>query len=316
MTKKKTFLVTGSAGFIPSHLIDKLLSLEYQVIGLDDLSIGSKETMASFINHKQFRFVKGDVCDDKLLKKLVSEVNYIYHGAIRGVNVSTADPIRDLRVNTESTLKLLDLAQKRKINFFIYPSSASVYGNPKHLPENEEDNPLPLSPYGVAKLASERYCLVYHHLYNLPVVCLRYFNNYGPRQRKDSVYGGVISIFFEQAMKGQNLTVYGNGKQTRDFIFVEDTVRATVACIDNQKVIGEVINIGAGKETSINKLAEKIIKISEKKVGIKHVNKRLIDNIERRKADISKAKRLLSFFPKTDLVKGLKRTFSWLQKNQ
>ncbi len=288
----------------------------FRVIGLDDLSIGSKETMGSFINNKQFRFVKGDVCDYQLLKKLVTEVNYIYHGAVRGVCVSTDDPIHELRVNTESTLALLDLARQKKIDLFIFPSSASVYGNSKHFPENEEDNPLPSSPYGVSKLAAERYCLAYHKIYDLSVVCLRYFNTYGPRQRKDSVYGGVISVFLQQAINGQSLTIYGDGKQTRDFIFVEDTVRATFACIGNQKVIGKVINVSAGREISINQLAEKIIKISEGKVEIRHVNERLVDNIERRVGDIKKAKKLLSFSPKIDLEKGLKRTLLWLQKKQ
>lgn len=316
MKKDNTFLVTGSAGFIPSHLIDKLLSLGYQVIGLDDLSIGSKEAMRSFIDNRNFQFIKGDVCDYKLLKRLIPQVKYLYHGAVRGVSLSTDEPIKDLTVNTESTLMLLDLAHKNKISFFIYPSSASVYGDPKHLPENEEDNPVPLSPYGVSKLASERYCLVYHKIYNLPVVCLRYFNNYGPRQRKDSLYGGVISIFFEQALNGQDLTVYTDGKQTRDFIFVEDTITATVACIDNEKVIGEVINIATGKETSINSLVKKVIEISGKKVGITYVDKRLIDNIQRRVADIKKARRLLSFSAKTELEEGLKKTFLWFQKSR
>jgi len=313
---KKTFLVTGSAGFIPSHLIDKLLSLGYHVIGLDDLSIGKKEAMNSFINHSNFHFIKGDVGDFKLLKKLVTEVDYIYHGAIRGVCLSAREPIRELRVNTESTLMLLDLARENKIKFFIYPSSASVYGDPEKIPESEKDNPVPASPYGVSKLASERYCLVYHRLYNLPIVCLRYFNNYGPRQRRDSFYGGVISIFLDQALKGRDLTVYGTGNQTRDFIYVDDTIEASIACIDNQKVVGEIINIATGRETTINNLAKKILKITGKKVKIKRVKERLIDNIPKRVADIQKAQKRLSFKPKTSLEEGLKKTYLWLQENQ
>lgn len=313
---KKTFLVTGCAGFIPSHLIDKLLELGYKVIGVDDLSIGKKEAMNSFINNHNFRFIEGDIRDLSLVKKIVPEVNYIYHGAVRGVNISTDNPIEDVRVNTESTILLLSEAVKNKIDLFIFPSSASVYGNPKSLPEREDDNPLPLSPYGVSKLAAERYCLVYHNIYKLPVVCLRYFNNYGPRQRKDSIYGGVISIFFEQALNNQDLTVYGNGKQTRDFIYVEDTVNATIACINNMAAIGEVINVSTGKETSINDLAQKIIDITGRKLNIRHIKERIIDNIERRAGNNLKATKLLHFSPETDLERGLGKTLLWFKEQK
>ena len=309
----KTFLVTGCAGFIPSHLVDRLLTLGYKVIGVDDLSIGKKEAMGSFINSKNFQFIKGDVRSLALIRKIVPEVNYIYHGAVRGVNISTDNPIEDVRVNTESTLLLLEEARKNKIDLFIYPSSASVYGNPKSLPEKEDDNPLPLSPYGVSKLAAERYCLVYLNIYKLPVVCLRYFNNYGPRQRKDSIYGGVISIFFEQVLNNENITVYGDGEQTRDFVYVDDTVFATIECINNKRVIGEVINISTGKETSINNLANKIADISGGKINVKHTTERKIDNIQRRAGDNSKANELLNFSPKVDLDRGLEKTYVWFK---
>ena len=316
MNKRKSFLVTGCAGFVPGHLIEYLLEHNYQVIGLDDLSIGRKQAMASFIKHPQFEFVKADVRDRKVLKKLVAKVDYIYHGAVRGVTVSTDLPIEDLRVNTESTLTLLELAKENKITQFIYPSSASVYGNPKRLPEKEEDNPLPLSPYGVSKLASERYCLAYHHLYSLPVVCLRYFNTYGPRQRRDSIYGGVISVFFDQALKGKKLTVYGKGEQTRDFVFISDNIRATVAAIDNKKVNGQVINVATGKEVTVGNLATVILKtVGKKNQGTKSVRERKIDNIKRRRGDITRAKELLNYQPKVGLKQGLKETFKWFEDN-
>lgn len=311
----KTFLVTGCAGFIPSNLIDEILACGFRVIGIDDLSIGKEKTMQSFIDNNFFTFIKGDVRDKKLLSEIIPKVNYIYHGAVRGVNISAADPVADIRTNTESTLLILEEMRKNKVDLFIYPSSASVYGSPKKLPENENDNPLPLSQYGVSKLAAERYCLVYHHIYHLPVVCLRYFNNYGKRQRKDSTYGGVISIFFEQALSGKDLTIYGKGNQTRDYIFVGDTIKATLSCLNNPKAIGEVINIATGVETSVNDLAKTIIKITKTKSKIVYLKDRIIDNVKKRAGDNKKAKRLLSISPKTTLKVGLEKTYLWMKEN-
>src|SRR3989338_705106 len=178
--KGKRILVTGCAGFIPSHLVESLLNWGVIVIGIDNLSTGSKENMVNFQNNKNFQFIKEDVRNVKLVNSLIKESEYVYHGAVSGIGVSTDNPIEELSVNTESTVIILEATRKYGIKRFIYPSSASVYGNPSIIPEKEEDPAIPLSPYGVSKLAAERYCIVYHHLYGIPVVCLRYFNTFGP----------------------------------------------------------------------------------------------------------------------------------------
>jgi UDP-glucose 4-epimerase len=309
--KNKKILVTGCAGFIPSFVAERLVELGAYVIGLDNLFTGKKENMQTFINKKNFKFIKGDVQDKRLLQSIIKNCDYVYHGAIRGIGISAADPTQELDVNTKSTLQILEIFRKHPIKRFIYPSSASVYGNTKKMPESENDITLPLSPYGVSKLAAEKYCIVYHHMYKIPVVALRYFNTYGPRQRKDSTYGGVVSIFINSALGDKPLKIYGNGKQTRDFTYINDTVDATITAFTAKNVDGEIINIAAGHEYSVNELANKIKIISGKKLKIEHIEKRSVDNIDRRYADISKAKKMLDYKPSTLLDEGLKATYEW-----
>lgn len=263
--KGKKVLVTGSAGFIPSHIAQNFIERGAFVYGLDDLSVGSLDSMSEFIKNKNFKFIKGDVCDKKLVESLVKKVDYVYHGAVRGIAVSLDGPVEELRVNTESTLIILEAIRKYGVERFVYPSSASVYGNQKKMPESELDFTLPLSPYGVSKLAAEKYCLAYYHIFNLPVVCLRYFNTYGPRQRKDSIYGGVVSIFINNALQGKTINVFGSGKQTRDFTYIADCVSATMAAFTTSKVLGQVINVAGGKEYPVNFLAKKVVGIAKKK---------------------------------------------------
>jgi UDP-glucose 4-epimerase len=272
--------------------------------------------MKTFSHAKNFKFIEGDVCDAKLIDKYVSISDYLYHGAISGIGISTTSPLEELNTNTRSTLLLLEAVRKKGIKRFVYPSSASVYGNPEKLPEQENDPTEPTSPYGVSKLAAEKYCLVYNKIYNVPVVCLRYFNTYGPRQRSDSLYGGVVSIFIKKALSGRPLQIYGDGNQTRDFTYISDTVTATMSAFTTSNIDGEVINIAAGQEYSVNDLAQKIKQASgEKDLPITRVDKRLVDNIERRTANIKKAKKLLHYSPKTSLDKGLRITYQWNKDN-
>lgn len=308
----ETVLVTGVAGFIPSHIAECLLNSNYKVIGVDDLSNGKMENMGSFIDNAGMRFIKEDIRDRGFMTSLVRESDYIIHGAVRGIAKSVDDPFTDLDVNTTGTLGLLQLCLDSNIKKFIYLSSASVYGNPAKLPESEDDPLLPMSPYGVSKLAAERFCMVYHKIYGLPVVCLRYFNNYGPRQNRDSIYGGVVSIFINQVLNDETLTIYGDGQQTRDFTYISDTVDMTCSCLKRQNIIGEVFNIASGIEVSINDLAAKIIEISGKSnIRIEHTKERPIDNVRRRAGDIKKAGEILGYRPAISLAEGLARTYQW-----
>lgn len=308
----KKVLVTGSAGFIPSHIAQYFVEHGAFVYGVDDLSIGSLDSMREFIDQKNFQFIQGDVCDQKLMESLVKKVDYVYHGAVRGVAVSLEGPVPELRVNTESTLILLEAMRKHGVERFVYPSSASVYGNQKKMPESETDLPTPLSPYGVSKLAAERYCIAYHSLFKIPVVCLRYFNTYGPRQRRDSLYGGVVSIFIASALQGKALRVFGSGKQTRDFTYIEDCVKATISAFTKKQALGSVLNIAGGKEFAVNFLAKKVKEIAgDKKLAIEKVAPRRVDNVERRVGDIRLAKKILGYRPKEIFEEGLRKTYEW-----
>lgn len=312
--KNKKFLVTGCAGFIGSHVTEALLNQGAKVFGIDNFSTGSKQNIQHLFKNNHFKFTNGDFCHKKVIEQLIF-VDYIYHGAVRGIGLSTNNPMLELKVNIQGTLQLLELMRKAKVKMLIFASSASVYGNPKHLPEKETDPCLPLSPYGVSKLAAEQYVIVYYHLYGLPVVALRYFNVYGPRQRWDSIYGGVVSIFLHSALKNIPLPVYGDGKQTRDFTYIDDVVKATISAFEKKEALGKVINIASGREHSILELAKVVKKISGKeKLQIKFTKRRLIDNINRRFGDISLAKKLLGYTPSVDLEEGLKKTYDWWSK--
>lgn len=310
--KNKKILVTGCAGFIGSFIAEALLSKGADVYGIDNLNTGSLDNIRHLLKSARFKFIKKNICNKKVMAELISSSDYIYHAAVRGIGLSADNPLLELKVNTEGTLLLLELMRKSKIKKLVYASSASVYGNTALMPEKETDPTVPLSPYGVSKLAAERYVIAYHRLYNLSVVCLRYFNVYGPRQRRDSLYGGVVSIFLYNALHNKPLPVYGNGKQTRDFTYITDVAKATLSAFEKEEATGKVINIAAGKEYTVNELAQTVKKISGKKdLKIQYQKKRLIDNINRRFGDISLAKKLLGYTPSVNLEQGLKKTYQW-----
>ncbi len=313
--KGQKFLVTGCAGFIGSFVTEALITKGAYVYGIDNLNTGSINNIQHLLKSKNFEFIKADFCNNKVLEKLVNKVDYIYHAAVRGIGLSVDNPILELKVNTEGTLLLLELMRKSKVKRLVYASSASVYGNTLHIPEKESDPTFPLSPYGVSKLAAERYVITYHNLYKLPVVALRYFNVYGPRQRNDSLYGGVVSIFIHNAINNKPLSIYGNGNQTRDFTYIDDVVKATLDAFFADNAVGRVLNISSGHEYTIKKSAQMIQKVSGKKeLKIEYKEKRLIDNIERRFGDISLAKKILKYKPSTKLEDGLKETYNWWLK--
>ncbi len=313
--KGQKFLVTGCAGFIGSFVTEKLLAKGAYIYGIDNLNTGSLNNIQHLFKNHNFEFVKADFCNKRLLKKYINKVDYIYHAAVRGIGLSTANPLLELEVNVRGTLLMLELMRKSRVKRLVYASSASVYGNIEHLPEKETDSTSPLSPYGVSKLAAERYVIAYHHLYNLPVVALRYFNVYGPRQREDSRYGGVISIFIHNALTNTPLYIYGDGNQTRDFTYIDDVAEITIKSFFVKDALGKVINISGGKEYKIKQLAKKIKNISATNSTTIYTEKRLIDNIDRRFGDIALAKKLLNYSPKIDLDNGIIKTIRWHRKN-
>jgi UDP-glucose 4-epimerase len=235
--------------------------------------------------------------------------------AAKNIIVSTKNPRDDFEVNIGGTLNILILARDYDVKRVVYTSSASVYGNPRYLPINEDDGVNTLSPYSVSKLAGENYCQAFYESFGLSTICLRYSNVYGINQSPQNPYCGVISKFIDSAIKGEPPLIHGDGEQTRDFTYVEDTVMATVAALFTEKGDGQVFNVGTGIETSVNRLAQTIIDLTAISVNPSHVDKRDIDNIRRRVLNIEKIRKTLRWVPVFTLNEGIKRTIDWYKTN-
>jgi len=290
-------LVTGGAGFIGSNLVDKLIDEGCKVFVIDKLSTGKKENL-----NKKAIFYKADICHlDKILP-LFKGIDYVFHLAANPrVIFSVENPIESHKVNVDGTLNVLYASYKNRVKRLIFASSAAVYGDIKELPLKENMTPKPISPYGLHKLIGENYCKLFSNLYNLETVCLRYFNVYGPRMDPNGPYALVISKFLKLKKENKPLTIYGDGKQTRDFIYVDDVVKANILAMKSKKVgRGEVINISSGKNYSINYIAKLIggkkIYLPARKGEMKHT---LGDN--------SLAKKLLGWEPEISLEEGIKK---------
>ena len=309
-----TVLVTGAAGFIGSHVVGRLLSQGMNVLAVDDLSAVKRDIRRIFPS-KRLRFVKGDIRNAKLMNPLVRQSDHVIHEACRVLAASGKDPRTDLEVNARGTLEVLELCRKHDIKSFVYASSASVYGNPDTLPVTETGGLKPSSFYAVSKLAGENYSLLFHKLHGMRTVALRYFNVYGPRQNPHSLYGGVIPIFCENLLSGRPLRIYGDGTQTRDFTYVADVADVTCRALNERKGFGQVFNIGSGRETSVNALAQKLITIHGKPCKVYHVGLRDIDNVRCRVANIQKAQSILGYRAKIDLSSGLQMTYLWHRKH-
>jgi nucleoside-diphosphate-sugar epimerase len=249
-------LITGGAGFIGSHLVELLLSKDFEVVVIDNLATGRLSQVPDIAH-----FHQGDVGDMELLGRVLPGCDVIFHlAAVSSVQDSLDRPIEVHNTNLTATLALLEASVRHKVRRFVFSSSAAVYGDTGGEPAREDMMPKPMSHYAVQKLASEHYCKIYHRLHGLETVCLRYFNVYGPRQRADSPYSGVIAKFIDAARAGKPITIFGDGEQTRDFCHVKDVVAANylAATQDSNKVGGKVFNVGTGISTSVNELARLI----------------------------------------------------------
>lgn len=295
------FLVTGGAGFIGSHIAEELVqSKEGKVLIFDDLSVGKKENIP-----KGCEFIKGDIREKKKLFEAMKDVDVVFHNAafvsIRG---SFEKLRKELDANCLGTLNVLGTAIERGVKKIILASSMAVYGEPKYLPVDEKHPLNPISPYGLSKVRGEMYCKIFEEHGITPVV-LRYFNTYGTRQTP-SPYVGVITTFVNQALRKKPLTIFGDGSQTRDFVWVKDVARANISAAFS-KVKGE-FNIASGTEISINQLADLIIKhLGGRKVFLKEP----LGEVKRIYADISKAKRLLNYKPQGKISKLLPELINW-----
>ena len=292
----RTVLVTGGAGFVGSH-IARALVRDNEVRVLDDCSSGQRCNVPDGAT-----LYEGDLLDESLLREAMDDVDLVFHQAgLVSVPKSVERPVESNRVNVAGTLAVLDAARAGEARV-VLASSVAIYGDPETVPIDESHPTRPTSPYATDKLAIDHYARVYHELYGLETVVLRYFNVYGPGQSTGN-YAGVVSTFLEQARSGQPLTVEGDGSQTRDFVHVDDVVRANLAAATTEHV-GEAFNVGTGDSVTIRELAELIAGVGGLTAGIVHTDPRLGD-VERSRADVSKARRLLGFEPCVDLQSGL-----------
>jgi UDP-glucose 4-epimerase len=299
-------LITGGAGFIGSHLLNHLLKSGYEIAVLDNFSSGKIENIKEHLHNKNFRLIKGDIRNPEDVKKALQNIDAVCHlAAIVNIPLSIENPSLTNDVNVQGTLNLLEASIKNGIKRFIYVSTCAVYGEAKYLPIDEEHPTNPLSPYGVSKLTAEHYCKVFHKIYGLQTICLRFFNVYGPKQ-PSGPYGGVITTFLESLKRNKPIIIYGDGNQTRDFIYVKDAVEACALALIHKNCAGKTFNIGTGTKTSINELAQVLIEqINKSNVKIIHVKERKGD-IKESYADIRKAEKELGFKPKFSIREGLK----------
>lgn len=309
----KRIVVTGGAGFVGSNLVRQLLKDGARVVVLDDFYTGAMDNIPT--DNPQLEVVRGSVTDFDLVRDVVKGAGIIFHEAARNIIVSTRNPREDYEVNIGGTLNVLLAARELGVPRTVYASSASVYGNPRYLPINEDDATNMLSPYAVSKFAGENYCKAFYESYGLSVSAVRYSNVYGPAQRPDNPYCGVIAKFFEAAMVGESPRIHGDGEQTRDFTYIDDVVEATILAGVSSKAEGQVYNVGTGRETTINQLARTILQIAGAQVELTHVDRRDIDNIRRRVVNIEKIRRELRWVPSITIEEGLRRTHQWLNTN-
>ena len=297
-------LVTGGAGFIGSHLVDNLIERGDEVVVLDNLSSGKKEN----INSKA-SFHNADICDFEKIKLLFQDIDFVFHlAAIPRVPISVEDPIGTSKINIMGTVNVFKAAIDAGVKRVIFISSSSVYGNQKEMPLREDMIPNPISPYGLQKLVGEQFAKLFSNLYNTHIVCLRYFNVYGPRIDFNSDYSLVIGKFLKQRDEDKPLTIFGDGEQTRGFCYVDDVVEATIKANESEKLKGgEIINIGSEKSHSVNYLAELI-------GGKKEYLPVRAGDVLHTTADIQKAQDLLDWQPKTSFEQGLKKTQEWFNR--
>jgi UDP-glucose 4-epimerase len=306
-------LVTGGAGFIGSHLAERLAREGWTVRVLDDLSSGRESNL--FACGDRVELLRGDVCDEPAVARAVAGVEVVFHqAAVPSVPRSVEEPVRTNRVNIGGTLHVLEQARRAGVRRVVYAASSSAYGDTLVLPKVETMEADPLSPYALQKYAGEVYCRLYHSLYGLETVALRYFNIFGPRQDPRSEYAAVIPNFVTAALEGNPAQIHGDGEQTRDFTFVDDAVGANLLAADAPAAAGSVVNVAGGRRTSLNELWEMICDLVGVEIAARHGAPRAGD-VRDSLASIERARELLDFQPTVDLREGLRRTIESFRKS-
>lgn len=311
------YLVTGGAGFIGSNLAHALVERGEKVRILDNFATGRKENIAELVEKHQVELVTGSITDAATCLRAAEGIDYILHqAAIPSVPRSVQEPVATTEANINGTLHLLEAARTNKVKRVVFAASSSAYGEKAPgLAKVETMNPDPLSPYAVQKLACENFLRVYHGVYGLETVALRYFNVFGPRQDPKSQYAAVIPNFVTATIKGTPATIYGDGLQSRDFCFIENVIEANLLACTAKDAPGEVMNIACGEAITLLGVLETIQETLGKKIPPKHDPPRAGD-IKHSLADIGKARRILGYTGKVKFKEGIARTIAWYQKAQ
>jgi len=310
------FLVTGGAGFIGSHITEKLLKDGHFVRVLDNFSSGKQQNLSftQGLPDTKFQLIQGDIRDKSMCEKVCLGIDAVLHqAALRSVPKSLKDPANYNEVNINGTLYMLQAASKNKVKRFAMASSSSVYGDVDTFPEKEDFLPKLISPYALSKLAGEYYCRIFSEHYGLETVALRYFNVFGPRQALDDEYAVVIPKFINCIMRDKQPPIFGTGKQSRDFTYIDNVVQANILAATAGKIKHEVLNVAAGKDTAVLQLVDMINEILGKRIKPELLPVRAGD-VFRTNADISRIKKTLGFKPTVSFSEGLKKTVDWWQK--
>lgn len=310
------FLVTGAAGFIGSNLVESILELGYQVRGLDNFSNGRKENISEFFNDPNFDFIEGDIRNIDTCIKAVEGIDYVFHQAALGsVPRSMEQPLIYEDNNIKGTSNMMEAARQNNVKRFVYASSSSVYGDSAELPKQEGKEGVVLSPYALTKRVKEEYAKLYTDVYNLECIGLRYFNVFGRRQDPYSQYAAVIPKFIKTLKDGKQVEIYGDGKQSRDFTYIENVIEANLkSCLAPKEACGEAYNIAYGERFTINEIYE--LMCSELNIDreARYVGERPGD-IKHSLADISKAKKSLNYAPDWSFKEGFIKAIDWYKEN-
>ncbi len=307
------YLVTGGAGFIGSHLVERLVRDGAEVVVLDDLSTGRREHLRTV--RDRVRFIRGTAASLEVCRRAMQGVDYVLHqAAVTSVPRATRDPVTAHQVNVTGTLNILVAAQEARVRRIVYAGSTAAYGDAAELPNHEGLLPRPLSAYAAAKLAGEAYCHAFYRTHGLEAVVLRYFNIFGPRQNLESQYGAVIPLFITAALRGQPPVIFGDGAQTRDFTFVTNVVEANLLACHSaaEGVVGEVFNIGCGEGTSISALWQRIRDLVGTNVEPVREAPRSGD-VRHSLASITRSRERLGYAPAVSLEEGLQRTIAYFR---
>jgi len=308
-------LVTGGAGFIGSNLTEALLKKGCVVRVLDNFSTGRRENLAFDKEYPSLEILEGDICNLSTCQKAMREVEYVFHqAALPSVQRSIEDPEVSNAINVGGTLNILVAAREEKVKRVIYASSSSIYGDTPTLPKHEEMSPNPLSPYALQKYVGEQYCRLFHQLYGLDTVSLRYFNIFGPKQDPNSLYSAVIPKFIDALLLDRPPIIFGDGEQSRDFTYIENVVQANLLAMSAERLRGEAMNIACGKRISLNQLLNILKDILGSAQSPIYEEPRKGD-VRHSLADIRKGKEVINYVPTVGIEIGLKKTVEFFKKS-